>query len=99
MNEGEKERKEGGDKKIRINVYGEKKKKQRERAGEKKERMRVLDDLLECVWRKRKRRGGDRDNVCGGGDRIGKKKKKTKTKTYGCNEKNEKRNNIKNKKS
>ena len=52
-----------------------KKKKQRERVGEKKERMRVLDDILERVWRKRKRRGGDRDNVCGGGDSIGKKKK------------------------
>ena len=55
------------------------------------------------VWRKRKRRGGDRDNVCGGGDSIGKKNKKTKTKTktktYGCNGKIEKRNNIKNKKS
>ena len=59
--------------------------------------------MLERVWRKRKRRGGDRDNVCGGGDSIGKKKKQTnkqtKTKTYGCNEKIEKRNNIKNKKS
>ena len=59
--------------------------------------------VLERVWRKRKRRSGDRDNVCGGGDSIGKKNKKTKTKTktktYGCNEKNEKRNNIKNKKS
>ena len=58
--------------------------------------------VLERVWRKRKRRGGDRDNVCGGGDSIGKKntkkKTKTKTKTYGCNEKIEKRNNIKNKK-
>ena len=54
--------------------------------------------MLERVWRKRKRRGGDRDNVCGGGDSIG-KKKQTKTKTYGCNEKIEKRNNIKNKKS
>ena len=54
--------------------------------------------VLERVWRKRKikRRGGDRDNVCGGGDSIGKKKK---TKMYGCNEKIEKRNNIKNKKS
>ena len=31
--------------------------------------------VLERVWRKRKRRGGDRDNVCGGGDSIGKKKK------------------------
>ena len=95
MNEGEKERKEGGDKEIRKNVYGgrrKKKKKQRERAGEDEGRMRVL----ERVWRKRKRRGGDRDNVCGGGDSIGKKKK---TKTYGCNEKIEKRNNIKNKKS
>ena len=58
--------------------------------------------VLERVQRKRKRRGGDRDNVCGGGDSIGKKTKKTKktkTKTYGCNEKIEKRNNIKNKKS
>ena len=36
--------------------------------------------MLERVWRKRKRRGGDRDNVCGGGDRIGKKKKKQKQK-------------------
>ena len=54
--------------------------------------------VLERVWRKRKRRGGDRDNVCGRGDSIG-KKTKTKTKTYGCNEKIEKRNNIKNKKS
>ena len=39
--------------------------------------------------------------MCGGGDSIGKKTKKqkktkTKTKTYGCNEKIEKRNNIKN---
>ena len=55
--------------------------------------------VLERVWRKRKRRGGDRDNVCGGGDSIGKKNKKTKTKTYGYNGKIEKRNNIKNKKS
>ena len=56
--------------------------------------------VLERVWRKRKRRGGDRDNVCGGRDSIGKtKKKKTKTKSYGYNEKIEKRNNIKNKKS
>ena len=47
-----------------------KKKKQRERAGEDEGRMRVL----ERVWRKRKRRGGDRDNVCGGGDSIGKNK-------------------------
>ena len=54
--------------------------------------------MLERVWRKRKRKGGDRDNMCGGGDSIGKKTKKTKTKTktYGCNEKIEKRNNIKN---
>ena len=37
--------------------------------------------------------------MCGGGDSIGKKKQKTKTKTYGCNENIEKRNNIKNKKS
>ena len=56
--------------------------------------------VLERVQRKRKRNGGDRDNVCGGGDSIGKKtKKQKKTKTYGCNEKIEKRNNIKNKKS
>ena len=34
--------------------------------------------VLERVWRKRKRRGGDRDNVCGGGDSIGKKKQKQK---------------------
>ena len=34
--------------------------------------------VLERVWRKRKSRGGDRDNVCGGGDSIGKKKKKQK---------------------
>ena len=53
-----------------------KKKKQRERAGEDEGRMRVL----ERVWRKRKRRGGDRDNVCGGGDSIGKKNKKQKQK-------------------
>ena len=54
-------------------MYGGKKKTQRKRAGEKKERMRVLDDLLECVWRKRKRRVGDRDiNVCEG-DSIEKK--------------------------
>ena len=53
---------------------GKKKKKQRERAGEDEGRMRVL----ERVWRKRKRRGGDRDNVCGGGDSIGKKKQKQK---------------------
>ena len=72
-----------------------KKKNQREQAGEDEGRMRVL----ERVWRKRKRRGGDRDNVCGGGDSIGKNKQKTKTKTYGCNENIEKRNNIKNKKS
>ena len=32
--------------------------------------------VLERVWRKRKRRGGDRDNVCGGGDNIGKQKQK-----------------------
>ena len=49
-----------------------KKKNQRERAGEDEGRMRVL----ERVWRKRKRRGGDRDNVCGGGDNIGKQKQK-----------------------
>ena len=72
-----------------------KKKNQREWAGEDEGRMRVL----ERVWRKRKRRGGDKDNVCGGEDSIGKKKTKTKTKTYGCNEKIEKRNIIKNKKS
>ena len=47
-----------------------KKKNQRERAGEDEGRMRVL----ERVWRTRKRRGRDRDNVCGGGDSIGKKK-------------------------
>ena len=48
---------------------------------------------------KKKKRGGHRNNVCGGGDSIGgKKKPKTKTKTYGCNENIEKRNNIKNKK-
>ena len=29
LNEGEKERKEGGDKEIRTNVYGEKKKKKK----------------------------------------------------------------------
>ena len=78
MNEGEKERKEGGDKEIRKNVYGggreKKKKNQRERAGEDEGRLRVL----ERVWRKRKRRGGDRDNVCGGGDSVGKNKKKQK---------------------
>ena len=51
----------------------EKKKNQRERAGEDEERMTVLDDFLEHVWRKRKRRGGDRDNMCGGGDSIEKK--------------------------
>ena len=49
----------------------EKKKKTRERAGEDEGRMRVL----ERVWRKRKRRGGDRDNVCAGGDSIKKEKK------------------------
>ena len=81
LKEGEKERKEVGDKEIRTNVYGgKKKKKQRERAGEKKERMRVLDDLLERVWRKRKRRGGDRDNNVCGGDSIKKKKEKRKKK-------------------
>ena len=31
MNEGEKERKEGGDKEIRTNVYGEKKKKKKKK--------------------------------------------------------------------
>ena len=31
--------------------------------------------MLDRVWRKRKRRGGDKDNVCGGEDSIGKKKK------------------------
>ena len=36
--------------------------------------------VLEHVWRKRKRRGGDRDNMCGGGDSIGKKNKKQKQK-------------------
>ena len=52
-------------------MYGGKKKKtQRKRAGEKKERMRVLDDLLERVWRKRKRRVRDRDNNVCGGDSI-----------------------------
>ena len=81
LKEGEKERKEVGDKEIRTNVYGgKKKKKQRERAGEKKERMRVRDDLLERVWRKRKRRGGDRDNNVCGGDSIKKKKEKRKKK-------------------
>ena len=43
LNEGEKERKEGGDKEIRTNAYGgkqkkNKKQKQRARVGEKKER-------------------------------------------------------------
>ena len=33
-------------------------------------------DLLERVWRKRKRRGRDRDYMCGGGDSIEKKRKK-----------------------
>ena len=41
LNEGEKERKEGGDKEIRTNVY-EKKKTQIARAGVKKERMKAL---------------------------------------------------------
>ena len=41
--------------------------------------MRVLDDLLERVWRKRKRRVGDRDNNVCERDRIEKKK----TKMYG----------------
>ena len=75
MNEGEKERKEGGDKEIRKNMYGGrrgKKKNQRERAGEDEGRLRVL----ERVWRKRKRRDGDRDNMCSGGDSIGKTKQK-----------------------
>ena len=49
-----------------------KKKNQREWAGEDEGRMRGL----ERVWRKRKRRGGDRDNVCHGGDSIGKNKNK-----------------------
>ena len=40
--------------------------------------MRVLDDLLERVWRKRKGRGGDRDNNVCGGDSIEKKTKKQK---------------------
>ena len=31
--------------------------------------------VLQRVWRKRKKRDGDRDNVCGGGDSIGKKQK------------------------
>ena len=31
--------------------------------------------VLERVWRKRKRKGGDRDNVWGGGDSIKKEKK------------------------
>ena len=53
-----------------------KKKKTRESELEKIKGMRVL----ERAWRKRKRRGGDRDNVCGGGDSIGKKKKKNKQK-------------------
>ena len=53
-----------------------KKKNQRERVGEDEGRIRVL----ERVWRKRKRRGGDRDNMCGGGDSIGKKNKKQKQK-------------------
>ena len=84
LNEGEKERKEGGDKEIRKNVCGgrrKKKKNQREQAGEDEGRMRVL----ERVWRKRKRRGGDRDNVCGGGDSIGKKKQKNKNKNKNKN--------------
>ena len=45
---------------------------------------------------KEKEGGGDRDTTCGG-DSIEKKEKKKKT--YGWNEKREKRNNIKNKKS
>ena len=50
MNEGEKERKEGGDKEIKKNVYGGRRKKnQRERAGEDEGRMRVL----ERVWWRR----------------------------------------------
>ena len=56
------------------------KKKQRERAGEMKERMRVLDDLLEHMWRKKKRKGGDRDNNVRVGDSIEKKIQKTKQK-------------------
>ena len=43
--------------------------------GEKKNR----ESELERVWRKRKRRGGDRDNNVCGGDSIEKK-------TYGWNE-------------
>ena len=46
LNEGEKERKEGGDKEIKTNVYGRRRKKRKKhREGEleeKKERMRAL---------------------------------------------------------
>ena len=53
LNEGEKERKEGGDKEIRTNVYGGKKK-QRARAGDRKQRMRAF---LERGRKRKKRRG------------------------------------------
>ena len=43
--------------------------------GKKKNR----ESELERVWRKRKIRGGDRDNNVCGGDSIEKKKKKEKT--------------------
>ena len=66
----------------------------------KRERMRVLElswDLNE--GEKGKKGGGDRDRNVYGGDSVEKEQKKKKNPTYGWNEKKEKRNNIKNKKS
>ena len=58
--------------------------------------------MLELSWdlnegEKEREEGGDRDRNVYGGDSVGKKWKKKPT--YGWNEKGEKRNNIKNKKS
>ena len=88
LNEGEKERKEGGDKEIRKNVYGGRRKKKTW-----KSELEKIKGEWEC-WNVcgEKEKEGVGIEMCGGG-------KKTKTKTYGCNEKIEKRNNIKDKKS
>ena len=83
-----------GDRDIRTTCGRKKKKKQRGRIGEKK---RVLENFFTEEGRsagdlnegeKGKEGGGDRDTKCG---------EEIKKKTYGWNEKREKRNNIKNK--
>ena len=79
MNEGEKERKEGGDKEIRKNVYGGRRKKQKNPERASWRRWRENGSAGTCV-EKKKKRGGHRNNVCGGGDSIGGKKKNQKQK-------------------